>query len=85
MPREEIEARVRAIMSNYRVNQKFVRGPGRRNYAYAVYAGPNRGRVSPSSEVKQISSGMSSPDAKKLMNDLIVADIVSFIESIKEQ
>jgi hypothetical protein len=84
MDRAQIEARVREIMGHYRVNQKFVRGPGRRNYVYAVYAGPNLGRSQPNPDVRQVSEDLTSTEAKALARDLTVADLVTFIESIKE-
>lgn len=84
MDSAQIEARVRAILGNYRVNQKFIRGSGRRNYVYAVYAGPNLGRSQPNPDVRQVSEDLTSAEAKALVKDLTVADLVAFIEEIKE-
>lgn len=84
MDRAQLEARIREIMGHYRVNQKFIRGPGRRNYSYGVYAGKNRGRTQPNPEVKQVSEDLTSAEAKVVMNNLIVADLLDLIESIKE-
>lgn len=84
MGKQQIETRVREILGNYRINQKFQRGVGGRNYAYAVFAGPNLGRSVHHPNVKQISEDLTSAEAKKLQTDLIVADLVGLIESLKE-
>jgi hypothetical protein len=84
MQRDQIEARVREILGHYRVNQKFIRGAGKANYAYAVYAGKNLGRTTPNPDVKQVSEDLTSGEAKALAKELTVADLVTFIESIKE-
>jgi hypothetical protein len=84
MSPEQIEARVREILGHYRVNQKFIRGTGKANYAYGVYAGKNLGRTSPNPDVKQVSEDLTSREAKALAKDLTVADLVTFIQSIKE-
>lgn len=85
MQRDQIEARIREIMGHYRVNQKFrpsrCKGP---NYTYAVYAGPNRGRAQRTPDVKQVSGELTSAEAKAERDRLIIADIVSFIESLQE-
>lgn len=83
MDRKQTEARIREILGNYRVNQKFVPGPGRRNYAYAVYAGPNTGRLRPNPGVRQVSELVTSGEAKAIRDDLIVADILKLIEESK--
>lgn len=84
MQRDQIEAKVREIIANYRVNQKFAPGPGRRNYQYAVYAGPNTGRMRPNPNVRQVSEPVTSAEAKVIRDNLIVEDLVSFIESLQE-
>lgn len=84
MGRDQIEACIREIMNNYRVNQKFSPGAGRRNYLYAVYAGPNTGRMRPNPGVKQVSEPVTSAEAKAIKDNLIVADLMSLIESIEE-
>lgn len=85
MDRPAIEARIREIMGHYRVNQKFrpTRTSGR-NYSYAVYAGKNIGRVATNRDVKQVSGDLTSAEAKVFRDNLIVADIADFIESLKE-
>lgn len=82
MDRAQIEARVREILGNYRVNQKWV--PSQRGRLYAVYSGPNVGRMRPNPGVEQVGEPMSSKEANQFKNDLIVADLLDLIENIKE-
>lgn len=85
MDREQIEARIREIMGHYRVNQKWnVRRDSKgSNYGYAVYAGKNLGRMRPNGNVKQVTEILTSGEAKKARDNLIISDIADFIESLR--
>lgn len=78
MDRAQLETRIRAILTHYRVNQKWIKGQTSRGYA--VYAGPNTGRMRPNPDIRQISEVLSSREANDLKKDLIVADLIKLFE-----